>query len=134
MPTTFKDYYSILGVPRTATEKDVRTAFRKLARQHHPDIKPGDKAAEARFKEINEANEVLSDPAKRSKYNQLGPNWEAFSNAGTSQPGARARQSGANAGGVRYEFRGGDAGGGFSDFFRTFFGAAAGGEAQSSPA
>jgi curved DNA-binding protein len=130
----YRDYYATLGVKREATPAEIKRAFRKLARQHHPDIKPGDKAAEARFKEINEANEVLSDPDKRSKYDQLGPNWEAFSNAGPSRQGARAGRSGANAGGVRYEFRGGDAGGGFSDFFRTFFGAAAGGETQASPA
>ena len=130
----YRDYYATLGVKREATPAEIKRAFRKLARQHHPDIKPGDKAAEAKFKEINEANEVLSDPDKRAKYDQLGPNWEAFSNAGPSRPGARGGRSGANAGGVRYEFRGGDAGGGFSDFFRTFFGAAAGGEAQPSPA
>jgi len=129
----YRDYYATLGVKRAATPAEIKRAFRKLARQHHPDIKPGDRAAEAKFKEINEANEVLSDPDKRAKYDQLGANWEALSSAGAGRPGARGGRSGPTAGGVRYEFRGGDAGGGFSDFFRTFFGAA-GAEAQGSPA
>ncbi|HEX6493081.1 MAG TPA: DnaJ C-terminal domain-containing protein, partial [Candidatus Dormibacteraeota bacterium] len=89
MATTFKDYYATLGVPRTATEKEIRTAFRKLARKHHPDVNPGDAAAEARFKEVNEANEVLSDPEKRRKYDTYGERWEeidAWEKAG--RPGA----------------------------------------------
>jgi len=68
----FKDYYSILGVSKTASDKDLKQAFRKLARKFHPDVNPGDKAAEAKFKEINEAYEVLSDPEKRSKYDEVG--------------------------------------------------------------
>ena len=71
----FKDYYATLGVAKTATEKEIKQAFRKLARKHHPDVNPGDKAAEAKFKEINEAYEVLGDPAKRKKYDELGANW-----------------------------------------------------------
>ena len=71
----FKDYYSVLGLQKTATDKEIKQAFRKLARKYHPDVNPGDKAAEARFKEINEANEVLSDPEKRKKYDELGANW-----------------------------------------------------------
>jgi curved DNA-binding protein len=133
----YRDYYATLGVKREATPAEIKRAFRKLARQHHPDIKPGDRAAEAKFKEINEANEVLSDPAKRSKYDQLGANWETLSNAGAGRsPGPRGGRSGPTAGpgGVRYEFRGGDPGGGFSDFFSTFFGAAGGGVGQQSPA
>ena len=89
MPTAFKDYYTTLGVPRTATDKEIRSAFRKLARKHHPDVNQGDGAAEERFKEINEANEVLSDPEKRRKYDELGPRWqeyEAWERAG--KPGA----------------------------------------------
>src|SRR5580704_14745030 len=78
MPTTFKDYYQILGVPRTATQKEIRSAFRKLARKHHPDVNQGDKAAEDKFKEINEANEVLGDPEKRKRYDELGPQWEQY--------------------------------------------------------
>ncbi|NQX01489.1 J domain-containing protein, partial [bacterium] len=72
MAAAFKDYYETLGVPRDATTADIKKAFRKLARQHHPDVAKDKKAAEAKFKEINEANEVLSDPVKRKKYDQLG--------------------------------------------------------------
>src|SRR6266853_2040204 len=82
----FKDYYKVLGVPKTASQAEVKKAFRKLARQHHPDAKPGDTAAERRFKEINEANEVLSDPAKRAQYDELGANW-----ASMALPSVRAR-------------------------------------------
>ena len=71
-----KDYYSILGVPRNASEKDIKQAYRKLARKYHPDVNPGDKSAEAKFKEINQAHEVLSDPEKRKKYDQFGENWQ----------------------------------------------------------
>src|SRR5207253_5435310 len=83
----FKDYYSTLGVPKTASEKEIKQAFRKLARKHHPDVNPGDKAAESRFKEINEAYEVLGDPAKRKKYDELGANWRAYEQAGAGGGG-----------------------------------------------
>ena len=73
---TSKDYYSILGVNRDASEKDIRQAYRRLARQHHPDVNPGDKTAEAKFKAINEAYEVLSDKEKRKKYDQYGDKWQ----------------------------------------------------------
>jgi len=147
----YRDYYATLGVKRDASQAEIKRAFRKLARQHHPDIKPGDKAAEAKFKEINEANEVLSDPQKRSKYDSLGANWEALSKAGAGRPGSGGRRGSAGGdpfggfaggtgfsgaggpAGVRYEFRSSADGDGFSDFFRTFFGAAAG-DAQASPA
>ena len=76
----FKDYYATLGVTKTATDKEIKQAYRKLARKFHPDVNPGDKAAEARFKEINEANEVLGDPEKRSKYDELGANWRIYEN------------------------------------------------------
>jgi curved DNA-binding protein len=114
----YKDYYKILGVPRNATEKEIKAAFRKLARKYHPDVNKGDKKAESRFKEINEANAVLSDPEKRSRYDTLGPD---FANYRPPPPGAGAR------GGARttVDF-GGDAGG-FSDFFRTIFGGGFGG-------
>jgi DnaJ-class molecular chaperone len=147
----YRDYYATLGIKRDASQAEIKRAFRKLARQHHPDVKPGDRAAEAKFKEVNEANEVLSDPGKRSKYDLLGANWEALSKAGAGRPGASGGRSNTTGdpfapggpfggfggspgtGGVRYEFRGGPDSGGFSDFFRTFFGAAAG-QAERSPA
>ena len=77
----FKDYYATLGVTKASTEKEIKQAFRKLARKHHPDVNPGDKQAEARFKEINEAYEVLGDPAKRKKYDELGANWRMYEQA-----------------------------------------------------
>ena len=136
----YKDYYKTLGVPRTATQADIKKAFRKLARQHHPDQNKGDKAAEQRFKDVNEANEVLSDPAKRKQYDELGANWEAYSRmGGAGGAGAGGTNPFAGFGGfgqpgqgnVRYEFRTSGAGAeGFSDFFRMFFsGADAGAQA-----
>ena len=78
----FKDYYATLGVAKSATDKELKTAYRKLARKHHPDVNPGDKAAEAKFKEINEAYEVLGEPDKRKKYDELGANWRMYEQAG----------------------------------------------------
>jgi curved DNA-binding protein len=134
----YKDYYAVLGVPKTASQAEIKKAFRKLARQHHPDAKPGDNVSEQRFKEINEANEVLSDPGKRKKYDALGADWAAYERAGASSrsggrvatdpfgpggPFAGYAQSGGG-GNVRYEFRTSGAGDeGFSDFFEMFFGA-----------
>ena len=83
-----KDYYAILGVSKNATEKDIKQAYRKLARKYHPDVNPGNKSAEARFKEINQAHEILSDPEKRKKYDQFGDNWQyadQFAKAGGQQ-------------------------------------------------
>src|SRR3984893_9123299 len=83
----YKDYYKTLGVARGASTDDIKKAFRKLARKYHPDVNPGDKKAEAKFKEINEAYEVLSDPDKRQKYDTLGPNWqEQFGPSTTRRP------------------------------------------------
>ena len=140
----FKDYYATLGVAKGASEKEIKQAFRKLARKYHPDVNPGDKAAEARFKELNEANEVLSDPDKRKKYDELGSNWRMYEQAQRTggQPGAAGSPFGGawgyapGGGGHRTmtedevaEMFGGDDSP-FSDFFRTFFGggATAGGD------
>lgn len=136
----YRDYYSILGVPRSATPAEIKKAFRKLAREFHPDRNPGDKAAERKFKDINEANEVLGDPEKRKQYDLLGANWEQYQRAGGGRGGvgdpfgpggpfAGFNVNGAGGGGgPRMEFRSADgSGAGFSDFFRMFFtGAAAG--------
>jgi curved DNA-binding protein len=111
----YKDYYKILGVPRTATDKEIKAAYRKLARKHHPDVNKGDPKAEARFKEINEANAVLSDPEKRRRYDSLGPDWAAY-----ARPGAGAGAGAGRGGRVHVDF--GEDLGGFSDFFRTIFG------------
>src|SRR6266536_543964 len=101
----FKDYYSTLGVAKTATGKEIKQAYRKLARKFHPDVNPSDKTAEAKFKEINEANEVLGDPEKRKKYDELGANWRMYEQAGAGA----APQGGA----WDVHFGGGGPGGGF---------------------
>jgi curved DNA-binding protein len=84
----FKDYYATLGLAKTATDKEIKQAYRKLARKHHPDVNPGDKSAESRFKEINEAYEVLGDPEKRKKYDELGANWRTYEQAQQQGGGA----------------------------------------------
>src|SRR5262245_3503284 len=144
----FQDYYKTLGVPRTATQADIKKAFRKLARESHPDKHAGDKGAEKRFKEINEANAVLSDPGKRAKYDQFGRDWEAYARAGAAAGAASGRdpfgpggpfagysfRTGGAGGqaGVRYEFRTTGDPGAFSDFFHMMFGdeSAAAGEPE----
>src|SRR4249919_2362826 len=131
----FKDYYSSLGVAKTASQKEIKAAYRKLARKHHPDVNQGDGNAEGRFKEINEAYEVLGDPDKRKKYDELGSNWKMYEQA---QPGPGGAGSPFDTGQWTGNF-GGAPGGGyrtmtademrdlfgnedpFSDFFRTFF-------------
>ena len=79
----YRDYYGTLGVPRDASQADLKKAFRKLARKHHPDVNKGDNEAERRFKEVNEAYDVLSDPEKRKLYDQLGANWDAYQRGGS---------------------------------------------------
>ncbi|HUL74679.1 MAG TPA: J domain-containing protein [Vicinamibacterales bacterium] len=130
----FKDYYAALGVTKQASEADIKRAYRKLARKYHPDLNPGDKAAEAKFKEINEANEVLADPEKRRKYDELGANWRQYEQAqhdggAGAAPGGWSAHFGGGPGGGTYRtmtpeemqemFGDGDP---FSDFFHTFFG------------
>ena len=119
MAVEYKDYYKILGVSKTASEDEIRKSFRKLARQYHPDVAGNKAGAEDKFKEINEAYEVLSDPEKRRKYDQLGPNWKQ---AGGFQPppgwGGSGRARGRAQGMPDFEFEGT----GFSDFFEQLFG------------
>src|ERR1044072_6784152 len=119
MAVKFKDYYEILGVPKTATEDEIKKAYRKLARKHHPDVNPGDKAADAKFKEINEAYEVLSDPDKRKRYAQLGQNWKAGADF-TPPPGWDSGR--AEYGDFSDIFGRGQGAGDFSDFFESIFG------------
>jgi curved DNA-binding protein len=119
MAVKFKDYYQILGVPRTATEVEIKRAYRQLARKHHPDLNPEDKSAEEKFKEINEAYTVLSDPEKRQHYDELGPSWQAGADF-TPPPGwENVRVQFDDLGDV---FGMGRGRGGFSDFFETLFG------------
>ncbi|MEI7988378.1 MAG: J domain-containing protein [Chloroflexota bacterium] len=130
----YKDYYKVLGVNKDASAEDISKAFRKLARKYHPDMNPGNKASEDKFKEINEAHEVLSDAEKRKKYDQFGSEWQRYSHSGgrpedfnwgqwgSQQPGA----GGSNTRTISQEdlekMFGGGMGGGFSDFFETLFG------------
>ncbi len=123
----FRDYYKTLGVAKTATADEIKKAFRKLARQHHPDLAKDKKAAEEKFKEINEAYEVLSDAEKRKKYDELGPNWQQAGAGFRPPPGWQQAGGGfggmGGAGGYEEDFQFG--GTGFSDFFEAFFGRAA---------
>ncbi|WP_423224386.1 DnaJ C-terminal domain-containing protein [Candidatus Amarolinea aalborgensis] len=127
-----KDYYQILGVERNANEKEIKKAYRKLARQHHPDMNPGDKGAEGRFKDLNEAYEVLSDPEKRAKYDQFGAQWQQYQQSGGRPGGFDWSQWGrpGQGGGYTQEINaddlermfGGAGSAGFSDFFESLFG------------
>lgn len=125
MAMDYKDYYKILGIPKTATEKEIKAAYRKLARQHHPDVNQNSKSAEDKFKDVGEAYEVLSDPDKRGKYDQYGDQWKAYSQApGGFNPGA------GNGGGVYSDF-GGMGGGGIEDLLSSIFGGQGGQGGQS---
>ena len=139
----YKDSYQALGLEKSATPEQIKKAYRKLARQHHPDVNPNDQGAEQKFKEINEANEVLSDSDKRKKYDQLGADWQRYQ----QQPGGGAGRGGPPGGGFDWsqytqgQGSGQGQGGGpfgegqgedFSDFFGSLFGNAGGGRAGGS--
>jgi curved DNA-binding protein len=121
----YKDYYKILGVGKSATREEIKKAYRRLARAHHPDINPGNKEATARFAEINEANEVLSDNEKRRKYDALGADWRKYQSAGQKEDFDWSKYG--SGGGQTYTFGAGDlndlfGAGGFSEFFNNLFG------------
>ncbi|MHB8647563.1 MAG: DnaJ domain-containing protein, partial [Thermomicrobiales bacterium] len=136
----FQDYYAVLGVPRTADEKQIKSAYRKLARKYHPDVNK-ETGAEEQFKRVSEAYEVLSDAEKRAQYDRYGQAWQQYQRNGGSGPTGQSaddfarwftsQQGGGRAdgapGGFRTEYQTSD-GGGFSDFFETMFGRATGRE------
>ncbi|SDG33219.1 curved DNA-binding protein [Dyadobacter soli] len=119
----FVDYYQILGLDKNADDKAIKNAYRKLARKYHPDLNPNDKEAEKKFQQLNEANEVLSDPEKRKKYDKYGKDWQH------SEEFERARQARSQAGGQEGQWYGGG-NEGFSDFFESMFGSGFGGGRQ----
>jgi len=119
---TFIDYYKILGIDKTATTKDVKNAYRKLARKFHPDLNPDDKDAKKNFQQINEANEVLSDPEKRKKYDQYGNDWQ---HADEFEKQKQYREQSSGSRGARSS--GSEYGEDFSDFFESMFGGFSGG-------
>jgi|SRR5262245_2569259 len=123
MAVKFRDYYEVLGVARTASADEIKKAYRMLARKHHPDVNPGDKTAEEIFKEINEAYDVLSDPEKRRRYDQLGANWKAGADF-TPPPEWTWEGAPPSGGGIDYReiFGEGRGPSGFSDFFEAIFG------------
>jgi curved DNA-binding protein len=126
----FIDYYKVLGIDKSATEAEVKKAYRKLARKYHPDLNPNDKQAEQKFKEANEANEVLSHPENRKKYDQYGENWQ-HSEEFEKQRQQQSRSGGGQQGGFG-GFEGFSGGGDYSDFFESMFGGGARGRTRSS--
>src|SRR6266852_2965444 len=120
----FRDYYKTLGVARTASEAEIKSAYRKLARKHHPDVNPNNKDAEVKFKEINEAYQVIGDPEKRKKYDELGADWERGASQEEMMRRYAREQAAAGGAGARggANFGGGAEFGDFSDFFSQFFG------------
>jgi len=127
MGPTYKDYYKILGVAKNASEKDIKSAYRKLARKYHPDVNQNDKTAEEKFKDITEANDVLSDKDKRDKYDRFGDQWKMYSQGGNGGPGGGFPGGGSGfPGGFRVDLGGGGNTAEFDDFIRTLFGDAGG--------
>lgn len=126
----YKDYYKLLGVEKGASEKDIKSAYRKLARKYHPDVNPGDKGSEDKFKQMQEAYDVLGDPEKRKKYDQFGDQWKAYSQNGPGFPGGGGGGAGGYPGGYRVEYGGGvdpSQFGDMNDLFASLFGDQAGG-------
>lgn len=122
----FIDYYKILGIDKTATDADIKKAYRKLARKYHPDLNPNDKEAEQKFKEVNEANEVLSHSENRKKYDQYGENWQHSEEFEKQRQQQQSRSRGGQQGGFG-GFEGFSGGGDYSDFFESMFGGRSGG-------
>src|ERR1044071_3590663 len=120
----FIDYYKILNLSKNASQDDIKKAYRKLARQHHPDLNPNDKEAHKKFQEVNEANEVLSDPEKRKKYNKYGKDWQH------AEQFEQARHSQQHHGGVKENFSGDFDQEDFSEFFNSMFGGMGGGKTR----
>jgi curved DNA-binding protein len=127
----FIDYYQTLGLAKGASDKDIKSAYRKLARKYHPDLNPNDTEAQKKFQQLNEANEVLSDPEKRKKYDQYGENWQHGAEYQQQQQYQRRQQQGAYGGGASgFEGFGGGGGEDFSDFFQSMFGGSSRGGRQ----
>ncbi|RAV27478.1 DnaJ C-terminal domain-containing protein [Sinomicrobium soli] len=129
----FIDYYKVLELNKSASQADIKKAYRKLARKYHPDLNPDDREAQQKFQQVNEAHEVLSDPEKRKKYDEYGKDWEhaeAYEEAKRRQKAQNGRTSGGTEGGYGYHTYSGAGGEDFSDFFESMFGGAAGGRGR----